>query len=128
MRLYVGGTAQGKLDYVLEKQSLSFTEVKVADGADCIYEELKNANVINHFHLWIKREWEKEQDVYVLIEQLLTDNPKVDIICDEVGAGIVPMKREEREYRELVGRVSCRLAKEALSVERIICGIGVRIK
>ena len=34
----------------------------------------------------------------------------------------------EREYRERTGRILIRLAQEAEEVERVICGIGQRIK
>ena len=47
---------------------------------------------------------------------------------DEIGNGIVPMEHEEREYRELTGRLLCELANKADRVERIVCGIGERIK
>ena len=49
-------------------------------------------------------------------------------ICDEIGNGIVPMDEKEREYRERVGRLLIELAKEADVVERVMCGIGQRIK
>ena len=35
---------------------------------------------------------------------------------------------QEREYRERVGRLLIRLAEEAETVERIICGMGQKIK
>ena len=62
------------------------------------------------------------------IRSLMQDNPDVILICDEVGGGIVPVDKEERAYRECVGRVLCELAKEAESVERVYCGIGQTIK
>ena len=34
----------------------------------------------------------------------------------------------KREYRELTGRLLCELANKADRVERIVCGIGERIK
>ena len=50
------------------------------------------------------------------------------IICDEIGNGIVPGDRFEREYRERTGRILIDLAARAERVERVICGIGQRIK
>ena len=50
------------------------------------------------------------------------------IICDEVGNGIVPAGSAEREYRERVGRILILLAQRAEEVERVICGIGQKIK
>ena len=55
-------------------------------------------------------------------------NPDCILICDEIGNGIVPIDRFEREYREQVGRILIEVAKRADRVERITCGIGQRIK
>ena len=38
------------------------------------------------------------------------------------------MNEKEREYRERVRRLLIELAKEADVVERVMCGIGQRIK
>ena len=73
---------------------------------------------------WLEEGKPKEE----LLDAIKQADPKVILICDEVGAGVVPMKREERDWRETVGRLCCELAKEADRVERIICGIGVRVK
>lgn len=50
------------------------------------------------------------------------------IISDEIGNGVVPMDTFERKYREETGRLLIKLAEEAEEVERILCGIGQRIK
>ena len=98
MQLYIGGYAQGKLAYVQEKL------------------KGQKVPVVNDLHLWVK--------------QLLQEGKPADciFICDEIGNGIVPMEKQEREYRERVGRLLIRLAGEAETVERIICGIGQKIK
>lgn len=49
-------------------------------------------------------------------------------ISDEVGCGVIPVDKKDREYREAVGRTLCELAAQASSVERIICGIAQKIK
>lgn len=128
MELYVGGTAQGKLTYVLEKQNKNGNTITVADGESCTAEEIKKADIINHLHLFVKRWLEEGKPKEELLDAIKQADPKVLLICDEVGAGVVPMKREERDWRETVGRLCCELAKEADRVERIICGIGVRVK
>lgn len=50
------------------------------------------------------------------------------IIMNEVGSGVVPMDRDERLWREAVGRVSCLYAKRADRVYRLIAGIPQRLK
>ena len=50
MEVYFGGAFQGKLEYVLEKKGC----LKVADGAGCSLKDIKEAQVLNHLHLYKK--------------------------------------------------------------------------
>ena len=50
------------------------------------------------------------------------------VICDEVGCGVVPMDRHDRERREAIGRLCCQLAQEAQAVYRLQCGLAMRLK
>ncbi|MDM8238823.1 bifunctional adenosylcobinamide kinase/adenosylcobinamide-phosphate guanylyltransferase [Pseudoflavonifractor phocaeensis] len=50
------------------------------------------------------------------------------VICDEVGCGVVPMERADRERREAIGRLCCQLAKQAQAVYRLQCGLAMRLK
>ena len=63
-----------------------------------------------------------------LLERWLAGHPDGIVICDEVGCGVVPMDREDRSWRERVGRTCCRLAERASAVYRVTCGLGVRLK
>ena len=68
------------------------------------------------------------EDVSHLAEMLMTQNPDVVIVTDEIGYGIVPADPFEREYREMAGRICTELAAYAKRVDRVICGIGKEIK
>ena len=46
----------------------------------------------------------------------------------EIGNGIIPLEPFEREYRERTGRILVELASRAEEVERVICGMGQKIK
>ena len=50
------------------------------------------------------------------------------ITLDEVGCGIVPLEKSERNYREAVGHAGQMLAAAAVEVYRVQCGIAARIK
>ena len=50
------------------------------------------------------------------------------VLCREVGCGVVPIHLAERRWREEVGRLCCRLAREAAGVVRLWCGIPVWLK
>ena len=50
------------------------------------------------------------------------------VTCAEVGLGIVPIDRQERAYRERVGRLTCELSSRADAVVRMVCGIPQVLK
>lgn len=127
MILVIGGYAQGKLDYVLSKVHLPKEQVwdgvLPEPGMAC-----GKPVVINHFHLWVRnRICENgcpEEEIWSFLDYFEDSI----IICDEIGNGIVPVDPLEREYRERTGRILIQLAKRAKEVERVLCGMGQRIK
>ena len=127
MKLVIGGYAQGKLNYVLQKYDKE--PCQIWDGAIPMNKsEQRGTVVINHLHHWIKSRIAKdgcpEKEIFAFVENC----PNCVIISDEVGNGIVPVEAFEREYRERAGRILVELAKRAEEVERVICGIGQKIK
>ena len=126
MELYIGGYAQGKLQYVSDKYGIPAE--RISDGAVEDYRRMEGKVIYDHFHLWVRRLLEQGVDVEAALEELLAAQPDALIISDEIGCGIVPMDAFEREYREKTGRLLCAIAARADRVERIVCGIGQRIK
>jgi len=102
MELVIGGVSQNKLEYVINLY-----------GAD--------VNILDNLQDFI-RESMDEDTIYAMI------SPDCIVICDEVGCGLVPIDKSEREYRDMVGKICCKLAKDATKVHRVICGIGTVIK
>lgn len=125
MEVYVGGYSQGKLDYVVSKYS---DKDNIIDGSTASEDQCVNADIINHFHLYIKQFGENQEACRESIDRIISGNPEVIIICDEIGLGIVPMEKDERIYRENVGRIMCHVVSKADYAFRIICGIGTRLK
>lgn len=127
MKLVIGGCAQGKLDYVLQKYDMDASKIWDGEIPKNIGEQ-KEPVVINHLHNWIKSRIAQggcpEEEIRTFVEHY----PDCVIISDEVGNGIVPIEAFEREYRERTGRILVNLAKKAEEVERVICGIGQKIK
>ena len=60
------------------------------------------------------------------LAEILSEYPVV--IATETGCGVVPMKAEDRKFRENAGRLSCLLAGKAEKVIRMCCGIAQIIK
>lgn len=127
MKLVTGGYAQGKLAYVLEKYGLEKDMVwhgvlpETGDGTE-------RPVVVDRLHDWVKKRILEggcpEEEILAFLNRC----GDCIMICDEIGNGIVPMEPLEREYRERTGRIVVELAKRAEEVERVICGIGQKIK
>ena len=153
MELYIGGFAQGKLEYVQNKKAEEAISIAmVIDCAQSDYQKtlqsidnkIKNENadvnnianvndivIINHLHLWVKdllSEGMEESEVQSTILSWVSTHPNTILICDELGNGIVPLEKMERIWREQTGRLMIELAKQAERVERILCGLGQRLK
>lgn len=123
MRMIIGGAYQGKLAYAVQKYSIS--ENEIADG---YINDNSNFKCINNFHLLIKSVLENGQNPIEATTEILRKNPDVIIIMNEIGNGIIPLEKSERLWREAVGKVGCLLARRAESVERIVCGLPIKIK
>lgn len=129
MRLLIGGRAQGKLAHVLEEGA--FAPEQVLDGIACKPEDAACCKVLDHLHLLVRAmlsEGKSQDDILAWAENLLKENPEIVILCDEIGCGIVPAEKADRDWRETVGRLCCYLARRAQKVERLTCGIAVILK
>lgn len=118
-----GGRYSGKGEYVMREMNVS----KIA-GYDAEYDRLKTAQAVRDLHLLIKKIMLDGGDPMAHIQILIADNPDIIIISDEIGYGVVPVDKFDREWREAVGRISCYLAEKAENVIRVVCGIGNKIK
>lgn len=127
MKLIIGGYAQGKLNYALARYDLDADMVWDGELPEKTADPGKTA-VIHHLHQWVKNRLLQggcpEEEILSFVERY----PDCVIISDEIGNGIVPAEAAEREYRERTGRILVELAARAEEVERVICGIGQRIK
>lgn len=128
MKLVIGGAYQGKTDAAC--QLFGYAKENIADGSVCSLDEITKCTAISSFHLYMKR-WLKEnpeKSAEDLANFIISENPTVLIITNEIGYGIVPMEREERDWREFTGRVCCILAKEADTVVRVVAGVPMFLK
>ena len=105
MELYIGGTAQGKKVYVTQVRGIA------------------EARIWDNFEEWFREKLQESASKSPSPEAesmaYLEKHPDTVIICDDSF---------EREYRERLGRLLCEIAAKAERVERIVCGIGQRIK
>lgn len=111
MMLVIGGCGAGKREFV---QSLGFS------AADMSSDPHEGTPVVFGIHELMRNA--ERDDLFAALSQ------KSVLICDEVGSGVVPLDKQERQWRENVGRLCCDLAQEAQTVVRVCCGIPQVIK
>ena len=120
MELVIGGYAQGKVGYVLKRYGLS--QEDVTDTLDGTH------RVVNRLDQIIREKYIHAENVKDIVLNYADQYPDTIFICNEVGCGLVPMEREQREIRDLTGQICCLLAERAVRVHRVICGIGSLLK
>lgn len=115
MELIIGGYAQNKVEYA---KSLA-----------------PDAEMINDLHLVIREKLVAGMNSEQILQEISNRvtmaeeaGKKLIIISDEIGNGIVPLDAFEREWREVTGRILCRLAEKADKVTRIVMGLAQIIK
>ena len=124
MRIITGGAFQGKRAFA-EKL---YPGVEWTDGGRCALDEIRTCRAVYGFHEFVKRWLKQGKNWEELASLMLEENRDLILICDEIGCGLVPVDAFEREYRESTGRVMNALAEQAERVDRVVCGIGRRIK
>lgn len=124
MKFVTGGAYQGKVLYASEKYGIEGW----LDGRSCGFEEIYTCQGIHHFHEYVRRAMQEEQDLSSLAEKLSEKNGEITIVTNELGYGVVPVDAFDRRFREEHGRLCCKLAAVSDEVSRVICGIGTVIK
>lgn len=126
MILIVGGSCQGKAEFA---RKLAETDVagQGADGMSDSWKQAEGRRYLLNYHGFVRQMMEDGVDSDMVTERICGDGLQI-VTLDEVGCGIVPMERNERDYREAVGRAGQILTARADTVYRMVCGIPARIK
>lgn len=114
MVLIVGGRAQGKLDFARRELGVTGWSEGALGSENCVH--------------GLQQAIRDLPDPRGALAAWLAEHPEGVILCDEVGCGVTPLDRADRDWRELVGRICCELAEEAQAVYRVCCGVGMRLK
>lgn len=126
MRLVTGGAYQGKLAFartLIEKK-----EPFIWAGKNGEPEDWRQVDILDDFPAFIRHFLETESDIEPALGRMFRENPDLVVVTGEIGSGVVPMDAFDRRYREMTGRLSCCLAKQAESVYRVACGLAQQIK
>ena len=125
MILIFGGSYQGKLEFAKETFGVTENDVftcTVDSEIDWAKKVLYNLDQAFLRHV---REGKESRDV--LKDHLDQLKDKI-LIVNDISQGIVPMERENRDWREMTGRAMLYISKEADEVYRVFCGLGSKIK
>lgn len=114
-RLILGGAFQGKLEWF---RQLGFQETEITEKSAAVYK----------LNTKIEELLRQGKDPQKWVEEAILSKESYTVVCDEVGAGIVPADKLMREYREAVGRACCRIASQADLVERVYAGVATVIR
>ena len=115
MILVFGGAYNGKLSCVKEKFNISDEEVLTLNNID------------NFQNLTYKMSLENQDPLKYILENESLFKDKI-IISDDICEGIVPLKKEDRIWRENTGKCLQYLSKNSKEVYRVFCGIPMVIK
>ena len=124
MVLVFGGAYNGKLDFVKDKFNINeddifycgLNEIDFSKKVICGFHKFTYNNILNDIN-----------SIQYIKENIDLFKDKV-IISDEISSGVVPLKKEDRMWREETGRCLQYLSKESSCVYRVFCGIPTIIK
>ncbi len=125
MILIFGGAYQGKLEFAKENFGVTDEDVFLCTQDTKIDWTKKVLYNMDQAFLAHVREELESRDV---IAEHLDDIKDKIVIVNDISQGIVPMERENRDWREMTGRAMLYLSKEADQVYRVFCGLGSKIK
>ncbi|MBE6038868.1 MAG: hypothetical protein E7218_06640 [Anaerofustis stercorihominis] len=125
MILVFGGAYQGKKEYVA--RTFGYT---LADMHQCSEkgEPELDKPVITDFESYVLGAIKRgENPVNFVNNNRLRLRDKIIVITD-VGSGVVPISKEQRLYRDNVGKIMQIISRDAQQVYRVFCGIGEKLK
>ena len=124
MILVFGGAYNGKKDFIKEKFNINEEDIFYCSDGEIDFSK----KVICGLHKFTYNNTLKNKSSLEYIKENINLFKDKIIISDEISSGIVPLKKEERMWREETGRCLQYLSKEASCVYRIFCGIPTIIK
>lgn len=124
MILVFGGAYSGKLDFVKNKFNIKDEDIFKCNNSEIDFSK----KVICGLHKFTYENALNSINSLEMIKEKIDMLQDKIIICDEISSGIVPLKKEERVWREDTGKVLQYLSKNSSEIYRVFCGIETLIK
>ena len=134
MKFITGGAFQGKRDFaeqLLAREGV--LEYETADGAADPFEAAYSRKLVVNVQDYVRRfagleDGEARERLQEFLDRLIKENPGAVAVMDEIGCGIVPVRREERLWRDLAGEAAQTLAACSRDVYRVTGGLAQVLK
>ncbi|MEG1448379.1 MAG: bifunctional adenosylcobinamide kinase/adenosylcobinamide-phosphate guanylyltransferase [Oscillospiraceae bacterium] len=126
MILIIGGIYQGKTTFA--KKEFNLLDSQIISGEFVCGNNLENIKCIDNLELLARKCLDENIDVFELIDKIINDNKDMVFVCAEVGCGIVPMDKRDRLYRDMVGKLSSKIADKSEKVIRLFASIPTVLK
>ena len=124
MELYFGGAYNGKLRLIKEKFNIDEKDIFFCGEGKIDFSK----KVICGIHMFIYNEVINGRDAMAFFKKNIERfNDKI-IISDDLSYGIVPLKKEDRKWREETGKVLQFLTIKSNKVTRVFCGLPMVLK
>ena len=124
MILVFGGAYNGKKDFIKEKFNINEEDIFYCSDGEIDFSK----KVICGLHKFTYNNTLKNKSSLEYIKENINLFKDKIIISDEISSGIVPLKKEDRMWREETGRCLQYLSKESSCVYRVFCFILTIIK
>lgn len=124
MILVFGGAYNGKKDFIKEKFNIDEEDIFYCNDDKIDFSK----KVICGIHKFTYNNTLKNKSSLEYIKENINLFKDKIIISDEISSGIVPLKKEDRMWREETGKCLQYLSKESSCVYRVFCGIPTIIK
>lgn len=124
MILVFGGAYNGKKDFIKEKFNIDEENIFYCNDDKIDFSK----KVICGIHKFTYNNTLKNKSSLEYIKENINLFKDKIIISDEISSGIVPLKKEDRMWREETGKCLQYLSKESSCVYRVFCGIPTIIK
>ena len=125
MIIVFGGAYQGKTDFVKERFGLADDDI-----FECTEDGLFDLDrkAVSHLERFILKRIRDGNEVFGYFEEIADKLKDKIIICDDIYCGVVPIEKEQRLWRDNVGKQMQIFCREADEVYRVYCSLGERLK
>lgn len=124
MKLIIGGAWQGKRDFAVAAFGLKDSDIFTCTGEEIDF-SAPCIDKIEEFTFACVKAGKEPLELFRANRELWENSV---LICQDIFCGVVPIDADQREWRQVMGRLCQYLTGEAEQVSRIFCGLEQRLK